>query len=69
MLMKGGPGARRLAVAFQRVFITLGPLPALVVPLGWINDGKGPEGWLAGPGTGPLLHLHPTSPGTFQLST
>ena len=36
----------RLAVAFQRVKISLGASPPLVAPLGWINDGKGPEGWL-----------------------
>ena len=36
----------RLAVAFRRVKIALGALPPLVAPLGWINDGKGPEGWL-----------------------
>lgn len=23
-----------------------GSLPTLTVPLGWFNDGKGPEGWL-----------------------
>ena len=41
-----GGEATRLLVAFRRVALTLGKLPSLVVPLGWINDGKGPEGWL-----------------------
>ena len=36
----------RLAVAFQRVSLTFGSLPSLKIPLDWINDGKGPEGWL-----------------------
>ena len=36
----------RLAVAFRNVNLTLGPLPTLTIPLTWINDGKGPEGWL-----------------------
>ena len=36
----------RLAVAFREVRVEIGSLPPLVAPLGWINDGKGPEGWL-----------------------
>ena len=36
----------RLDVAFQRVKITLGPLPPLTIPLTFVNDGKGPQGWL-----------------------
>jgi len=37
---------RRLAVAFRKVRVTLGSLPTLTIPLGWVNDGRGPEGWL-----------------------
>lgn len=36
----------RLAIAFRNVNLTLGPLPTLTISLTWINDGKGPEGWL-----------------------
>jgi hypothetical protein len=36
----------RLAVAFREVRVEIGSLPPLIAPLGWINDGKGPEGWL-----------------------
>ena len=36
----------RLDVAFRRVAITLGPLPPLSIPLTFVNDGKGPQGWL-----------------------
>ena len=41
-----GGDCKRLAVAFRRVRLTFGSLPSLVIPLGWINEGKGPEGWL-----------------------
>lgn len=41
-----GGVCKRLAVAFQRVSFTLGSLPSLTLPLDWVNDGKGPEGWL-----------------------
>lgn len=36
----------RLAVAFREVRFELGAAPPFSAPLGWINDGKGPEGWL-----------------------
>ena len=36
----------RLAVAFREVRVEIGSLPPLIAPLGWIKDGKGPEGWL-----------------------
>jgi len=36
----------RLYVAFQRARVTVGGLPPLLIPLGWTNGGKGPEGWL-----------------------
>ncbi len=35
-----------MAVAFRKVRLTLGPVPTLTIPLGWVNDGRGPEGWL-----------------------
>ena len=41
-----GGESRRLAVAFRKVRLTLGPVPTLTIPLGWVNDGRGPEGWL-----------------------
>ena len=41
-----GGESRRLAVAFRKVRLTLGSLPTLAIPLGWVNDGRGPEGWL-----------------------
>jgi hypothetical protein len=36
--------ARRLAVTFKAVELRVGPLGPLVVPLGWANGGKGPQG-------------------------
>ena len=36
----------RLAVAFKRVALTFGKLPSLKIPLDWINNGTGPQGWL-----------------------
>lgn len=41
-----GGESRRLAVAFRKVRLTLGSLPTLTIPLGWVNGGRGPEGWL-----------------------
>ena len=35
---------RRLAVAFRKLRVTPGSLPTLTIPLGWVNDGRGPEG-------------------------
>jgi len=34
----------RIDVAFRRVLIKIGRLPALRIPLGWVNTGKGPQG-------------------------
>mmetsp|Transcript_30622 Transcript_30622/g.57675 ORF Transcript_30622/g.57675 Transcript_30622/m.57675 type:complete len:201 (+) Transcript_30622:123-725(+) len=38
--------ARRIAVTFESVNVTLGPLGPLSIPLGWANGGKGPQGWV-----------------------